>query len=152
MSATLSLRGGEAVEVIPLTTLPREGFGFLAERLGLCHPERTGLVRVWSDRRPFVPEVEYRPPAPPPRHRAASEDEKLYLHELHAELLNLFRNSPTRGLVLFTSRRHMYGVADALKESLGPDLQVEPRPRLCVRNPGEPAQRAVDLYRGRDAR
>src|SRR5262249_8197019 len=66
------------------------------------------------------------------------------------ELLNLLRNASTRGLVLFTSRRHLYSLADALRKALGdPTLEMSRKPELFVRQPGEAAAHVVTRYRER---
>jgi RecQ family ATP-dependent DNA helicase len=145
ISATLSLRGGETVGPVRISDPQAQGFQFVADRLGLTAQER---VTVWSRPSPF----EYRnslrvllrhavrPPSDP--------EERLYLHEVHAELLNLLRNAPTRGLVLFTSKRHLEAIAGALREAVNdPTIDVRGKPTLFVRQPGEAAAHVVTRYR-----
>jgi ATP-dependent DNA helicase RecQ len=147
LSATLSLRGGEALGPVPLSDPLAQGFLFVADRLGLNAPE---CVTVWSRPSPFEYGTNLRVLLRYAVRQPSDPEECLYLHEVHAELLNLLRNAPTRGLVLFTSRRHLHALADALREALGdPRLAVRDTPEFFVRQPGEAAAQVVARYRQR---
>jgi ATP-dependent DNA helicase RecQ len=147
LSATLSLRGGEALGPAPVSDRRAQGFLFMADRLGLNAQDR---VTVWSRPSPFNYRTNLRVLLRYTVREPSDPEERLYLHEVHAELLNLLLNAPTRGLVLFTSRRHLYALADALREALAdPALAARGAPELFVRQLGEAAAQVVARYRQR---
>jgi len=145
MSATLSLRGGETVGPCPIDAPGAEGFTFLAERLGLTDPDR---VTVWSRPSPFDYPHQMRVLFRQPTRSPSDPEEGQYLHELHAELLTVLRNAPSRGLVLFTSHRHLSALTDALGQSLHQDdLKANPFIHLLRQYPGSPVARLLERYR-----
>lgn len=145
ISATLSLRGGETVGPAAIDQPEAAGFQFLSERLGLTNPHQ---VKVWSRPSPFNYQRQLRVLLRQTLRSPSDPDEGKYLHELHAELLNLIRNAPTRGLVLFTSRRHLLALHDAIQEAQHQtELHLAPPVRLLPQYPGESATSLVQKYR-----
>ena len=147
ISATLSLRGGELLGPVSIKAQEAQGFLFLAERLGLTCPNR---VYAWSRPSPFEYRTNLRVLLRCTVRQPSDPEERIYLQEIHAELLNLLRNSPSRGLILFTSRRHLHALADALRNAIDdPKLGFSVKPDLFIREPGESAIQAVTRYRNR---
>ncbi|MEI7989535.1 MAG: RecQ family ATP-dependent DNA helicase, partial [Chloroflexota bacterium] len=145
MSATLSLRGGETVGPSSINADESSGFHFLGGRLGLL--ELSG-VNVWSRPSPFDYARQMRVMLRQCMRAPSDPEQNRYLHELHAELLNILRNAATRGLVLFTSRRHLAALSNSLAESLHrPELRILPDTFLVQQHPGESAARLVEDYK-----
>jgi len=145
LSATLSLRGGESIGPVSLDAPEAFGFRFLCDRLGLDSSLGT---QVWSRPSPFEYTRQMRVLLRQPLRSPSDPEEGKYLHELHAELLNLLRNAPNKGLVLFTSRRHLTALGEAVKDSLKkPEIAIKPGTLLLQQIPGESASRLVEVYR-----
>ena len=111
ISATLSLRGGEAVGPIPVSDQQAQGFLFVADRLGLTAPDR---VTVWSRPSPFDYQTNLRVLL---RYtvRQPSDPEERIPSRGPCRVAQPPAECPTRGLVLFTSRRHLHALADAVR-------------------------------------
>lgn len=147
ISATLSLRGGENLGPVCINDPLAQGFLFLADRLGLTSSDR---VSAWSRPSPFEYRTNLRVLLRCAVRQPSDPEEHIYLQEVHAELLNLLRNTPSRGLILFTSRRHLHALADALRNAINdPALGFPVKPDLFIREPGEAASQVVKRYRDR---
>ena len=147
ISATLSLLGGGNFGPLSINDPLAQGFLFIADRLGLASSDR---VSAWSRPSPFEYRTNLRVLFRCSVRQPSDPEERIYLQEVHAELLNLLRNAPSRGLILFTSRRHLHALSDALRNAINdPALGFPVKPELFIQESGEAASQVVKRYRDR---